>query len=341
MRRGIEMKNKKYNISDIAKMLGVSESSVSRALNGTPGISDALRAKILAFIDEVGYRPNTLAQSLSKGRLNIIALILGDVRNPFYADLTFDIQRLLSESGYMVMLFNSEYDMTRELELIRLAEQFNFAGLILITAKESSTTARLQHLDMPVVLVNRILPHFDGSSVLLDNFKAGYIAVMHLLELGHSKIGFISGHSVSSASNQRYEGYRQALSNFGLSFHEEHMYESDLKIETGYQIAKDFVSQPEKPSAMIIVNDLTAIGFMDGCKQHGLCIPQNLSIVSFDNIRMSSLLGIELTTIDQHVDQMSEHAVALMLKQLSSETHRPERIVLDPTLIVRKTTAPI
>ena len=333
-------KNKKYTISDIAQMLEISESSVSRAINETPGIGNDLRKRILDFIDEVGYHPNTLAQGLSKGKLKIIALILGDIRNPFYADLTFSIQQLLSKSGYMVMLFNSEYDLAREMEFIRIAEQFNFSGLILITATETEIEERLQSLSMPTVLVNRMLPRFNGDSVLMDNFKAGYIATMHLLELGHNEIGFIMGHYVSSASNQRYEGYKQALLNFSLSFEEEHIYQSDLKIETGYRLAEEFCAKTSKPSAMVIVNDLTAIGFMDGCKKHGLQIPEDLSIVSFDNINISSVSGIDLTTIDQHADKMSEHAVQLMLKQLKTSDAKTERIILDPSLIIRKTTGP-
>ena len=335
------MKNGKYSISDVAEMLGVSKSTVSRAINGNSGVGDELRKKVLDLVDEIGYKPNTIAQSLSRGRVNIVALILGDIRNPFYADLAFNIQRILNSHGYMVMVFNSEYDVQREIEFLKLTIQFNFAGLILITAQTEIVEDMLHSMDVPMVLVNRILPSYTGDSVLTDNFQAGYMAVMHLLELGHKHIGFVRGPGVSSASSQRFEGYRQALRNFSLPFNEEYVYESDLKMETGITLARNFVKDLKvRPSAMVVVNNMTAIGFIDGCRENGLSIPEDLSIVSFDDIEFSAMKGIELTTISQHVDKMSEHAARLMLKQLEEKDAKPERVILEPTLVIRKTTGP-
>lgn len=335
------MKNGKYSISDVAEMLGISKSTVSRAINGNSGVGEELRKKVLDLVEEIGYKPNTIAQSLSRGRVNIVALILGDIRNPFYADLAFNIQRILSSHGYMVMVFNSEYDVQREIEFLKITIQFNFAGLILITAQSEKIEDMLNTMDVPMVLVNRILPSYTGDSVLTDNFQAGYMAVMHLLELGHKHIGFIRGPLVSSASYQRFEGYQQALRNFNLPFNEAYVYDSDLKMETGHQIACRFIEEQKvRPSAMVIVNDMTAIGFIDGLRENGISIPEELSIVSFDNIELSAMKGIELTTISQHVDQMSEHAARLMLKQLKDKESKPERVILEPTLIARKTTGP-
>ncbi len=333
------MKNGKYSISDVAEMLGVSKSTVSRAINGNSGVGSELRKRVLDFVEEIGYQPNTIAQSLSKGRMNIVALILGDIRNPFYADLTFKIQQILNNSGYMVMVLNSEYDIQRELEFLKLTQQFNFAGLILITAQEEQVEERLKSMNLPTVLVNRILPSYTGDSVLIDNFQAGYMAVMHLLELGHKRIGFIKGPNVSSASSQRYAGYRQALKNYGLPLEERMVFESDLKMETGQVLAKKFVHELENPpSAMVIINDMTAIGFIDGCRKEGRRIPEDISVISFDNIAFASVSGVELTSISQHVDEMGEHAARLMLKQLQHKSTKSERVILEPTLIVRKTT---
>lgn len=335
------MKSAKYGISDVAEMLGVSKSTVSRAINGKEGVGEELRKRVLDLVDEIGYKPNTIAQSLSRGRVNIVALILGDIRNPFYADLAFNIQRILNSHGYMVMVFNSEYDVHREIEFLKTTIQFNFMGLILITAQTEIVADILDSMDIPMVLVNRMVPSYKGDSVLTDNFQAGYMAVMHLLELGHKRIGFIRGPGVSSASSQRFEGYRQALHNFSLPFNEEYVYDSDLKMETGSTLAGTFVRDLEvRPSAMVVVNDMTAIGFIDGCRENGLVIPEDLSIVSFDNIEFSAMKGIELTTISQHVDKMGEQAARLMLKQLQEKESKPERIILEPTLIVRNTTGP-
>lgn len=335
----MERENDKYSISQVAEMLGVAPSTVSRAINGKKGVGKAQREKILKFVEEIGYQPNTIAKEGGQGYAKTIALILGDIRNPFYSDLVFNIQRFLNEKGYLVVVFNSEYSVEREINILEMTRRFQFAGLILITAQSRRLEEFLSMIDIPMVLVNRILPSYHGDSVLADNFQAGYLAAMHLIYLNHTKIGFICGPAVSSASSQRFDGFKQALNNFNLRLDERFVYESDLKIDTGRKLAKEFLSNKEdRPTAMIVVNDLTAIGFMDECKKEGLSIPEDLSVVSFDDILYSSIEGINLTSVNQHVEEMSEQAARLILKQLQGDRSHPERIIITPDLVIRNST---
>lgn len=335
----MDKEHSKYSISQVAEMLGVAPSTVSRAISGKKGVGKEQREKILKFVEEIGYQPNTAAKEDLQEYAKTIALILGDIRNPFYSDLVFNIQRFLNERGYLVMVFNSEYDVEREVNILEMTRRFPFAGLILITAQSRKLEEYLSAINIPMVLVNRILTSYHGDSVLADNFQAGYLAAMHLIDLYHTNIGFICGPGVSSASSQRFEGFKQALNNFNLKLNERFVYESDLKIESGRKIAKAFLSSTEnRPTAMIAVNDMTAIGFMDECKKEGLSIPEDLSVVSFDDIMYSSIEGINLTSVNQHVEEMSEHAVRLILKQLQGDRTHPERIIITPDLIVRKST---
>ena len=334
-------KKDKYTISDVAQMLGVSRSTISRAMNNSPGVGEELRKKVLDFVEEIGYQPNTIARSLSKGRQSIIALIVSDIRNTFYADLTFYIQKILRNNGYMLMVLNSEYDIRREKEFIHMAIQFNFSGVFLLTAQSEEIEKELENIEIPVVLVNRILGSYEGDSVLSDNFKAGYIAAMHLIELGYPEIAFVKGPDVSSASEQRFRGYRQALENYRLPFKEQNVFRGDLKLDTGSELAKIYISDlKNRPKGIVISNDMMAIGFVEHCRESGVKIPEQISVVSFDNIVFSSLYDISLTTVSQHVREMSEHAARLMLKQLKNPQEKPERVILDPTLIVRRTTCP-
>lgn len=333
------MKSNKYTITDVAQMLGVSRSAVSKAMNNAPGVGPEVRKKIIDFVEEIGYKPNTLARGLSKGRINIVALIFGDVRNPFYSDLSFYIQKILNENGYMVMVFNSEYEEKKEIEFIKLTEQFNFAGLILITAQSNDLKYVLNRVKVPVVLVNRTFDDFEGDAVFLDNFQAGYIATMHLMELGHKRIGFVGGHTSSSSVAQRLQGYLQVLRNYHLPYKEEDVILRGLSFETGYDIAKEIVKDiNNRPSAIVIANDMSALGFMDCCKQYGVKIPQMISIISFDDIIFASLKDIELTTVSQHVKEMSENTARLMLRKLKDPESSSERVILEPTLMVRNTT---
>lgn len=335
------MKENKYTISDVANKLGVSRSTVSKAINNAPGVGPEVRKKILDFVDEIGYRPNTLARGLSKGRINIVALIVGDVRNPFYSDLSFYIQKALNENGYMVMVFNTEYEEKKEIEFINLTERFNFAGLILITAQSSNLKDVLKELKVPVVLVNRTFDDFEGDAVFLDNFQGGYMAAMHLMELGHKRIGFVAGHASSSSIRQRLNGYLQVLKNYYLPQNDADIRMGDLKMETGYDIAQTIIQDlKNQPSAFVLANDITALGFMQCCKENNVKIPDMISIVSFDDIVYASLKDIELTTVSQHVKEMSEHAARLMLKKLDDPSSKSEIIILDPSLVIRKTTSP-
>ena len=334
------MRRKKYTITDIARSLDVSTASVSRALSGAPGVSPDLRKKITEFCDRIGYLPTSVSRNNSFDKLNIIALILGDIRNPFYANLVFTIQKHLMDAKYMTVVFNSEYDETKELEFINIAEQCHFSGLMLITAQSETIAQKLDETPLPKVLVNRVLPHYTGDSVLTDNFQAGYEAALHLITLGHKEIGFIKGPKGSSASAQRFEGYLQAMKNYGLSVKDEFIWTSDLKLPTGKEIALDFLHLEKRPSAIVSVNDMTTLGFIDGCKKAGLSIPDDLSVVSFDDIPFASLYDNKLTTISQHDEEMGHIAAELMLNRLQNPDSKPERVILKPLLINRDTTKP-
>ena len=340
------MSKRPYTISEVAKMLGVSPSTVSRAMNHSPGVSDPVRKKVLDFVEEIGYRPNTVAQSLSRGRSNMVALILGDIRNPFYADLAFGIQRALDSHGFIVTTFNSEYDYKKEMQFLEFARQYNYSGIILVTVNSEEADKYLEGLELPVLLVNRITEHYTGPLVVTDNFQAGYIAARHLINLGHKSIGFLAGqHKTSTASAQRFQGYRQALCNYQLKYNEEHcLFDLDWRMDTGYKAAQEIFSEERHPdcypSAYLIANDLLALGFMDYCGSNGIRIPQDISIVSFDDIAYSRLNQIQLTTVSQHVAEMSSSAANLMYQLLTEPPKEPKRIIIEPTLIVRNTTAP-
>lgn len=334
----ISVRQEKYTIGDIADQLGVSRATVSRAMNGAPGVGPELRKKILEFAEGLGYKPNVVSQSLSKTNSKIIGLIFGDVRNPFYAELTFYIQMALNQYGYTVMLFNSEYNAQQEQGFIEMAKQFGLAGLILFTAQTDKKQLQEQTKELPIVLVNRPLDMARHDSVTMDNFKAGYIAAMHLIELGHRRIGFVRGQAISSASVQRFEGYRQALKSWSLTLREEDIMEGDLKMPTGYELAKTFFQREERPTGLIVANDMMALGILDWCNENGVSIPEELSVVSFDNINFSSVHGIELTTVSQHMKEMGRKAAELMVRRIREPQAEYKRIILEPTLIVRNTT---
>ena len=334
--------NSKLKINDIAKALNVSNASVSRALNNKEGVSEQLKVQILNYVEKVGYKPNTLAQGLSKGRLNLIALILSDIRNPFYTELVFNIQQKVNEQGFMLVTFNTEYIIEKELEIISTIGQYSFSGLILLSAQSELAYTELKKLKMPVVFVNRILSSFPVDSVLMDNFKAGYIAASHLINLGHKKIGFVKGAATSSASDERYRGYKEAMKTFQLDYLDKEELSCNWTLEAGRESAKALLTKTDKnnrPTAMILVNDMAALGFIDYCLNVRLKIPEDISVVSFDNIAIADLNNIKLTTISQSAKKMAFIAAEMILKRILGDLSDMKRIVIEPELIVRETTS--
>lgn len=270
----------------------------------------------------------------------IIGLILGDVQNPYFAEIIYRLQNLLFQRNYMLMQFSSSYIEEKELQFIEFCEHAHFAGLILLSALDSNTLReRIKALPFPVVLLNRFISNLNCSTVVQDNFQCGYLAANHLLGLGHPRIAFIAGPKNSTSSMKRLEGFRQALTNCFLPVEEEEIYYGNLTLEDGLRIGEEYVKERKRhPKAVIIGNDMMSIGFMDACHRAGVQIPKDLSIVSFDDIRLSSLSCIDLTTIQQPVPDMCEATVEAIFRALEKPDARAVRIILSPKLVVRSTT---
>ena len=188
------MNKGKHTVSSIADALGVSRASVSRALNNSPGVGTELRKQILEYAEQIGYKTGIPSPEATTTKSNVIGLVFGDIQNPFYSDLAYHVQKTLNEHGYSVIIFNSEYDPEKEIEFIEMADKFQLAGLLLFTTQTNMDYLYVQSRKIPIVFVNRFLDLKNYDSVISDNFQAGYIAAMHLIELGHKRLGFISGH---------------------------------------------------------------------------------------------------------------------------------------------------
>lgn len=335
------MNRRKVSITEVANHFAVSPSTVSRALNNQTGVGENLRTEIISYAQSIGYMPNRATKNTSTGKLNIVAMIVGDIRNPFYAELVFTVQKKLAERGYLLCVFNSEYNEQEELRYMGIAEKFNFCGIIQVTVTTERMSEALKNLSIPVVMVNRMISSFETDVVLLDNYEAGYIATRHLIELGHSRIGFLMGQKESSSSIKRYEGFLQAMKNYNLEVRERDILQGDLTMETARNLTRDFVKDLKHgPTAMVISNDIAAYGFMTGCEEAGVRIPEMLSVVSFDNIWVSAAGGIQLTSVDPRVTEMGETAAGLMADRIQSPDKEIERVVLSPTLIERKSAIP-
>lgn len=330
-------------IKDIAKKANVSITTVSRVLNNkAEGIGEATRKRVLEIIDELDYRPNTIARSMVTKQTNTIGLIIPDIRNPFFPELVRGVEDVANQSKYSLFLCNTDGSMEKEAEALKLMREKNVDGIVFTysyAAMDQLFEELAQKYRIPVVLLDRGLEDETFSGVYTDNQKAGYIATKHLIELSHVRIGCITGPGYIQNSRDRLKGYKRALEEYQISIDERLIKSGEYKMEGGYQAAKALLEESDV-TAIFALNDLMAFGVYQAAAELGIHIPNDLSVVGFDNLKYNQLLTPKLTTIDQSVYQMGKEAAQMLLSQIKERGEvEPRNIYLDPKLIVRESSA--
>ena len=332
---------KQVTIRDIAKIAGVSPATVSRALSGSSGVSRAKRDYITDMAHKNGYFTEEEAYH-ARQNSRMIALIAPSMANPFYANLFDHCEQSLLRLGYIPFLFSSNILDNPDTGLLPL-QQMPLAGILVIEAVRDpeSYISQLLSLNLPLVMMlNHPLRSAASSYVVQDNFQAGYIAARYLIEQGHQRIYFLGGPKNTPALGYRIDGFKRALDNYNLTCQREWILEGDLTPESGRLFARRCLHDfSRRPDALICANDLMAIGFLDEMQKAGKKIPEDISLIGFDDIPSSSLSSISLTTLRQEWGVMSSKAVELLHRQIVSPDKPPENITLDPTLIIRHTVA--
>jgi len=329
----------KLTIEEIARKTGTSRSTVSRVLSGHPNVKEETRIHIKKIMEELDYRPNRLAQGLATGSINIVGLIVGDIRNPYYSEITRAVETVLNEEGYMVVLCDSDYNPLKEEHFLRVAIEMGFASVIMTSAMETDELKKiLDNLHCPLILLNRQLETIQTDVVSFDNFRGGYLVAEHLIKYGHKDIQVLAGPARSSSSNARFAGYKKALEDYGLNFSDANIAHGDLRLETGYEFGLKLLREKSRSTAVIAGNDMMAIGLIQAFRDRGLRVPEDLSVVGFDDIPLAAMSAVKLTTIKQPQTEMGKQAAKLVLDRLNGESKAPRLITYEPELILRDST---
>lgn len=329
-------------IREVAKRAGVSYATVSHVINDTRFVSQETRDRVLAAINELSYRPNALARSLRRGKTNTIGLILPDSANPFFAEIGHSIEDAAFNLGYSVILCNTERDTHREQLYVDVLSKKQVDGIIFVaTGEQVDSLNFLLSQDVPVVLIDRDLPNSEVDAVLTDNQQGGYLAARHLIELGHRRIACIAGPSHITPSAERIIGYRRALEEAGLPYDETLVMSGDYHPESGRQVTSTLLSLNDPPTAIFALNDLMALGALRAACQAGCCIPDDLAVIGFDNIDLTSFTNPPLTTIAQPKAEIGSQAVNFLAERIKDKTCPPRRVILPTELIVRESTQPV
>lgn len=323
-------------IREVASRAGVSPTTVSHVINNTRFVSADARQRVLDAMAELNYRPNVLARSLRRGETRTLGLILPDSANPFFAEIARAIEDTAFFNGYNVILGNSENELTKEQVYVDVLVNKQVDGLIFVaTGDHSPSLEQLVNDGLPVVVVDRRLSNLEVDTVLTDNLQGGLTATRHLLDLGHRRIACITGPSNLTPSAERVIGYRQALEERSLPVDETLIRKGDFHPHSGYLAVAQLIQSNPRPTAFFICNDMMAIGALRALVEARLQVPQDCSLVGFDDIELASYVTPPLTTIRQDKNAMAEAAVQLLLERIA-EPSLPARTRILPTRLVER-----
>ncbi|MGW8249837.1 MAG: LacI family DNA-binding transcriptional regulator [Anaerolineales bacterium] len=335
---------KPATIRDVAKKAGVGLGTVSRVINESPKVSEATRLRVLQAIRELNYVPNPTARRLSMGKTLVIAVIVPFFTRPAQLERLRGIENTLVESDYDLIIYNIETVQRRDACIQELPRKERADGVILISlSPRNEDLPYLVHTDIPIVLVDANHPSLNMlNRVIVEDVQGGRMATQHLIDLGHKRIGYISDFLDNpfnfTSSRDRYNGYRQALTAAGITFQPELHRQGEHGRYEAYCLALEVLALPQPPTAIFAASDTQAMGVLQAARELGLHIPQDLSVIGYDDIEVAEYLG--LTTMRQRLYDSGQRGVELLLEILHNPNAKPKCEVMPTELIIRETTAP-
>lgn len=314
-------------LADVAQQAGVSVSTAGRVLSERGYASDTTRRRVLQAAGQVGYVPNQIARSLRTRRSRLIGLLIGDVENGFYSVIASTVESTVKDSGYHVVLCNSDDEPKQEREYLRVLQQMRVDGMIITpTARNRTHLAQLAAEGMAIVQIDRQVEGLEADAVLVDNEGGAAAAVFHLVDAGHERIGILTGPQDVPTGRQRLAGYRRALDEAGVGYRSEYVRAASFHREHAFEGAIELMNTDPAPTAVFAANNILAEAAMLAFKKLGLRVPQDVSLVAFDDAPWMSVVSPALTAVRQPVIDMARSAAELMLRRLEDGTGRAPRV---------------
>jgi len=329
---------KKPNLRVLAAKAGVSINTASRAINDKPDINPLTKEKILRIAREIGYVPNASAVALRTQKTKTLGVIIADNNNPFYAEVLSGIEAEAKANNYHIILTNTRRDYQEEENAIELLLGKQVDGLLIAPVQEKNEDIyKLIDSKIPFVVVGRDYEDLSIDAVYSDELKGGYIATEYLIRKGFKNISYIGGYTYKSPARRRLEGYKKALTDYGIAIKENLIKIGDIDIKDGYNQTKDMFDQGINFQAIFAYNDMMAFGAVKAIKERGLEIPGDIGVVGYDNILFSSLVSPPLTTVNLKKDELGRESVRLLLSKINGYRKKNKKIVLDVDLLIRGT----
>lgn len=324
-------------IFDVADKAGVSHSTVSRVLNNKENVNAETRERVLLAMTQLGYVSNVSARSLAGGSSHVVGLLVDHLNTGYMGEIIRGIDDELEAYGYNLMLYTTHRQLNKEAAYVtRLTQDFADGLILIVPRNENAYLETLQQRRFPYVLIDYQGYNRHVPSIITTNRKGGYDATAYLVKLGHRRIGFITGEMAYGCSPERLAGYQAALANHGIAFDPELVSEGNFMQSQGYRCAHQLLRLPVPPTALVVSNDVMAFGAMEAARELGLHIPNDLSIIGFDDIPQARHVHPALSTVCQPLEEMGRSAAHLLLKYIANPLAEIERVELSTRLIVRQ-----
>lgn len=329
------------DILAVARKAGVSTATVSRVLNGSSKVRESTAKKVRSAVQELNYHPNSHARSLRSGKSNLYGVIVSDIRNPFFPDLIEQFELLAAQHGIDVTITNTGYNEQRLVTAVRRLLERGVDGLAIFTSEIGSAALHLLHsTDVPLVLLNQPSLASEFHTVYVDYIQGFVEAIDHLRMLGHKKIGFIAGPPSLSSAVRRRQAFLAAIKSCHLSLKDEWLFEGDHRLTGGRFAAERLFSMRYPPTAIVCSNDMTAIGFLEMASRLGRKVPEEVSLIGFDDLFLCEIVHPALTTIHLSRKEIATHAF-YSLQTNTGENPERQPAVISPFLVPRASTGPV
>jgi len=326
-------------LKDVAREADVSISTVSRALNDSEKVHPDTKAHVKEVAEKLGYMPSRVARRLrlKDGKASLLGLVIPDIQNPFFADVTRGVEDVAQAEDYGLLLSNSDEDAEKQRLALDILRTEDVDGVI-VPPVGTNDPAVKQLIDdgIAVVCVDRRLRNARVDTILSDNRRGAYEAVSHLIELGHERIGFIGGIPHISTLTERREGYEQALRDHGLPIDASLVVEGEARREQGKVFTEKLLALECPPTALFTGNNLTTLGALAALNEHGVAIPEEMAVVGYDDVPWPMALNPPPTVVDQPGYEMGRRAAEILLERLKAPNRSPTTVTLQPKLIVRR-----
>ncbi len=325
-------------IKDVARMAGVSTTTVSHVINKTRFVAEATQKKVLAAVEDLNYAPSAVARSLKCNTTRTIGMLVTKSTNPFFAEVVHGVEEYCYREGYTLILCNTEGNLSKQRDYLRMLAEKRVDGLLVMCSDLDQKLLDLleRQKDLPMVIMDwdSESPHTDK---IQDNAEqGGYIATKYFIDHGHTLIGCLSGHNDKSTCRERLKGFNKAMAEANLAVNEDWILEGDFECDSAVKAAEKYIAMTERPTAIFCFNDIMAMALISTFEQAGLRVPGDISIIGYDNIDLAPYFAPPLTTIHQPKRRLGKTAIKILMERMKDKDHERQIFEMAPAIVERK-----